>query len=236
MTDTGYQPAPHRRPVFAVVDVETTGLDPTVEQVVEVAVCVTSFDFTPLSTWQTMTRPETPVTNSHIHGLTTADLASAPTFGEIAGALTDQLDGLRLVAHNSSFDASFLVAEYHRLVAEFSADSVNTWVDSLAVARRLLDGPHKLESLCEQFSVTNPQPHAAAGDAISTALVMQAISQTVDKTLPQRLLKNPAYRRTTSTLPAQRAPRGRARSTEPQPPRGEPENVAAPAVLTTSEG
>lgn len=167
-------------PVCAVVDTETSGFSPKRHRVVEVGVCITDAHLTPLSTWHTMVKPNAPVANSHIHGLHDGQLAAAPMFGEIAGTLVAQLHGLRLVAHNAPFDASFLDAEYGRLGTWFCSSPEFSWIDSLALARQHLDGPHKLDALCARFGVTNPRPHTALGDAVSTALMLKALHEHTD--------------------------------------------------------
>ena len=50
-----------------------------------------------------------------VHGISSADLASAPRFAEIAAELLDFLAGAELVIHNASFDVGFLDAELARL-------------------------------------------------------------------------------------------------------------------------
>lgn len=195
-------------PVFAVIDTETSGLSAATHRVVEVGVCITDVEFTPLATWHTVINPQAPVTNSRIHGLSNEELAQAPAFAEIADTLTNQLDGLRIIAHNAKFDARFLDAEYARLNAAFCADPQFSWIDSLTLARQLVPAPHKLATLCTRFKVTNPMPHAALGDAISTAGVLAGLRTQHASTLGEQLLSTAAAYQATlcEDLPPQRPP------------------------------
>lgn len=197
-----------KAPTFAFVDTETSGMVPRHHRVVEVGVCITDVAFTPLSTWHTMVNPQTSVTNSRIHGLDDDVLASAPLFGEIAGSLSGKLHGLRLVAHNARFDASFLEAEYARIGVEFCSSPDFSWIDSLAIAREQLDGSHKLDALCDRFGVVNPRPHSAMGDAVSTALIVQAVAESVGPALLDQMLAVAAYQweKRALGISAQRAP------------------------------
>lgn len=113
--------------------------------------------------------PQTPVANSHIHGLGAEGLARAPVFAEIAATLAGQLEGLRVIAHNAGFDGRFLDAEYARLNMAFCTDLQFSWIDSLQIARQLVPTLHNLASLCTRFKIANPLPHAALGGAISAA-------------------------------------------------------------------
>lgn len=157
--------------------------------------CVTDVTFTTLATWHTVINPQAPVTNSHIHGLGDRDLARAPVFAEIAATLASQLEGLRVIAHNAGFDARFLGAEYARLNTVFCTDPQFSWIDSLQLARQLVPAPHNLASLCTRFKVTNPMPHAALGDAISTAGVLAGLrTQHASRLGEQLLATTVAYR------------------------------------------
>ena len=182
-------------PVFAVIDTETSGLSASAHRVVEVGVCVTDIEFAPLATWHTMINPQAPVTNSHIHGLGVEDLVRAPVFAEIAATLAGQLEGLRAIAHNAGFDARFLDAEYARLNTAFCTDPQFSWIDSLQIARQLVPTPHNLASLCTRLKITNPLPHAALGDAISTAGVLAGLrTQHASRLGEQLLATTVAYR------------------------------------------
>lgn len=203
-------------PVFAVIDTETSGLSAATHRVVEVGVCVTDVEFTPLATWHTVINPQAPVANSHIHGLGDKDLARAPVFAEIAAALAGQLEGLRVIAHNAVFDARFLDAEYARLNTVFCTDPEFSWIDSLAIARQLVSAPHNLASLCTRLKITNPMPHAALGDAISTAGVLAGLrTQHVPRLGEQLLATTAAYRAALCEgLPPQRDTHPRALITQ----------------------
>src|SRR5690625_4545417 len=100
-------------PLFAVVDVETTGLSPAHHhRVVEVAVVLVDEDGRIQHRWDTLVNPQRDVGAADIHGLSAADLYDAPLFEEVAGDIVDLLQGRVPVAHNLSFDAGFLTAEF----------------------------------------------------------------------------------------------------------------------------
>ena len=72
---------------IAVVDFETTGLTPGVDRVVEVSVVRLNPGEVPQLVLDSLVNPMRPVAATEIHGITDADVASAPTFKEIAGDL-----------------------------------------------------------------------------------------------------------------------------------------------------
>ena len=99
---------------FAVIDVETTGLDPERERVLELAILRADEQGRPIDQWVTRFHPGGPVRATHIHGITDADVAGAPRFADLAVQIGTALQGLVLVAHNAEFDLAFLQAEFAR--------------------------------------------------------------------------------------------------------------------------
>jgi len=99
------------RPGWAVVDVETTGLHPVRDRIVEIAVIRLSPDAEEIDEWSTLVNPGDRPLGGRIHGLRSADLANAPTFGDIRDDLLARLAGNVIVAHNAPFDVAFLQAE-----------------------------------------------------------------------------------------------------------------------------
>ena len=105
--------------MFAVVDFETTGLRPGRDQVVEIAVVSVDEFGTVVDEWSTLVRPIVPMVGGGVHGLFTADVMDAPTFGDVAGDLLGRLNNMVPVAHNARFDSAFLDAEFERLGQTF---------------------------------------------------------------------------------------------------------------------
>lgn len=101
-------------PSFVVVDLETTGLSPMGDRIIEIALIRTDLDGIPVGTWSQLVNPRRPVGASEIHGITADQLTGAPTFAEIADEVVEKLRGALLVAHNAQFDRSFLASEMTR--------------------------------------------------------------------------------------------------------------------------
>ena len=95
-----------------MVDVETTGLSAQQHRILEIAVIRTDPWGRVLGEWTQRTNPDGPVGATHIHGITDADVAGGPRFGDILGPLNSWLAGTAIVAHNAAFDLAFLRAEY----------------------------------------------------------------------------------------------------------------------------
>lgn len=87
-----------------------------------------------------------------IHGLTGEFLADKPKFAEIVDGFLNFIGEDQLVAHNASFDMSFLNSELKRcgkppIFAERTTDT-------LAIARSKFPGAkHSLDALCTRFAI-----------------------------------------------------------------------------------
>lgn len=99
---------------FVVIDLETTGLSPKSDRVLEIAVIQTSVLGEPLAYWSTLIDPGVPVGATEIHGIKDSDVLGFPTFESIADELFARLKGQAISAHNARFDLGFLRNEFAR--------------------------------------------------------------------------------------------------------------------------
>ncbi len=86
---------------FAVVDLETTGLNPARDRILEVAVVLSDSHGQVLHEWCTLVNPGTEFGAGHIHGIDVSWLAAAPSFAELAAEIGTRLNGRVLVGHNA---------------------------------------------------------------------------------------------------------------------------------------
>ncbi|MDA2811856.1 3'-5' exonuclease [Nocardiopsis sp. RSe5-2] len=103
---------PARGLEYAVLDVETTGLDPAAgARVCEIAVVRMRGDGTVLREFSTLVDPGAPMRGREFHGITDGDAAGAPRVGALAGELAGLFSGAVVVGHNLDFEAAFLASE-----------------------------------------------------------------------------------------------------------------------------
>ena len=132
---------------LAVIDVETTGLNPyRHDRVVEVAVVIVLPEQGIQTELTTLVNPERDVGPTSIHGLTASDLVDAPRFADIAAHLAKLLrDSSILVGHNVRFDISFLQSEYNRIGIKMPS---YTTLDTMVLA-----GGGTLSACCLKYGV-----------------------------------------------------------------------------------
>ncbi|MEI7622300.1 MAG: 3'-5' exonuclease [Actinomycetes bacterium] len=172
---------------FAVLDVETTGLSPARDRVIEIAVVRCAPDGSVIDEWSTLVDPGRDPGPTHIHGISAADLEGAPTFEEIADQLNERIAGALVAAHNLSFDAGFLRAEYTRAGREVPTQSA---LCTLQLARVALPGigGYSLAACAAELGIDHPNAHRALADTRVTASVLQAMIRRLHPSIDQDAL------------------------------------------------
>jgi DNA polymerase-3 subunit epsilon len=163
---------------YAVVDVETTGLDPTIDRIVEIAVVRCDERGRAVSEWSTLVQPDRDPGPTAVHGLTAADLEAAPRFAQVLPELLRQVDGSVVAAHNLAFDAAFLATECRRAG---DPGPSGLGLCTLNLARALY--PHRpgysLASCTAEAGIDHSGAHRALADARVTALLLDRMLATV---------------------------------------------------------
>ncbi len=161
------------QPRFAVIDIETTGLSPQLDRIVEIAVVTTDPWGRVLGEWSTRINPEGPVGATHIHGISAADVAGAPVFRDVIAALTQQLAGAALVAHNAEFDLAFVREEFRRAGWDMPAAPSLCTLRASDYHLPNLDR-RRLADCCWAVGTPLTGAHSALGDARATAVLLAA--------------------------------------------------------------
>ncbi|WP_217915095.1 exonuclease domain-containing protein [Miltoncostaea marina] len=155
---------------FCVVDLETTGGSPGSSKVTEIgAVRVRGLRIE--ERFATLVNPGRPIPGvvSDLTGIDDAMVAAAPDIADALPLLVEFAGGDVLVAHNAPFDLRFLNYERRRLTGRYFTQP---WLDTLTLARRLLDGRvprHDLLTLATWADTAVRPVHRALPDAEATA-------------------------------------------------------------------
>jgi DNA polymerase-3 subunit epsilon len=161
-------------PGYAVVDVETTGLNAGGgDRIVEIAIVHVSLDGTVTGRWETLVNPGRDLGPQRIHHIRAVDVLDAPTFAEIAPKLVELLSGRVFVAHNASFDSRFLLAELERIGYHLWS-GIET-LCTMRLAREFIPGAGRaLADCCDAFGIELENAHRASVDALATAKLLEA--------------------------------------------------------------
>ena len=155
--------------IFSCFDVETTSLDPKKGQVIEIAIVKVNRDGDLIDEWSTLVGPApTDIGRPDIHGIKSQWLDSAPHFKQIAGDISERFDGSIPVAHNASFDCSFIREEWNK--ANLGGIHLEAF-DTLPLAKGL-GYPGRLSELTAALGIQLPNAHEALADTHALASVL----------------------------------------------------------------
>jgi DNA polymerase-3 subunit epsilon len=182
---------PWREARYAVVDLETTGLDPRRDEIVSFAsIPIEDARVIVGGTRATVVRPtRMPEAETiRIHGLRPADLADAPALPDVLDLMLESLTGRVLVAHVAWVERGFLAAALKRAGLRLAEPVLDTSV----LARQVLApedlGDERASSLAElvrKLGLPVHSPHIAEGDALTTAQLFLAVATHLDRIEPQ---------------------------------------------------
>ncbi len=160
--------------MYAVIDVETTGLKPSREKITEIAIILTDGKEIQRE-WHTLLNPGRPIPAqiTRLTGITNNMVADAPSFAEVAQEIISITEGRTFVAHNASFDYNFIREEFRRVGIDFRRNKKCT----VQLSRRVFPGQksYGLGKLCHVFGIENDARHRASGDAMATVQLFQRI-------------------------------------------------------------
>lgn len=161
----------------AVVDIETTGLYPGGDRIVEIAVVRVEHNQEPTLLLDTLVNPRRAVSATEIHGITDADVADAPTFEEVAGNLLAAVSGCVFASYNVYFDAKFVQAELAQVgVARFPPQLCLMYLRPMLG----LGSKCSLADACQCYGLQHTSAHWAAADAMASARLWRIYTKTLE--------------------------------------------------------
>ncbi len=144
------------------LDLETTGLDPNQDQIIEVGLALCKDDQI-IDKFQTLVNPVIPIPPAVVSltGITNNDVKNAPLIDEILPQMVQFIGNRPIVAHNISFDIGML--EKHRVA------QTNLRLDTFDLATILLPTSprYNLNTLVETFNLQLNNAHRAFDDAVA---------------------------------------------------------------------
>lgn len=153
---------------FAVIDLETTGLDPRFCEIIEVA-AVRVRDFCVTEVFHELIKPEEPIPPfiSALTGITNEMVENARSIDAVLPELIHFLDGDIILGHNVNFDLNFICDASALLGAPYTGTG---YLDTLRLSRIVLKdlGSHGLSALRDHFEIEPFREHRALSDCYDT--------------------------------------------------------------------
>jgi DNA polymerase III epsilon subunit family exonuclease len=178
----------HELGPFTVFDVETTGMSPVYDRIVELAAVRVDCDGT-ITRYQSLVNPgrSIPARASNVHRITDNMVAAAPRFKDVGFQFMDLAKDSILVAHNARFDLGFLQESLAR-------SGMQLWrgktMDSLRLIKQAYSGlpSYSLQNLRQTFQLNDTlegmQAHRAAADVEWTVQLLELAFTELLKRVP----------------------------------------------------
>lgn len=168
--------------VYVALDLETTGLDPEHDEIIEVG-AVRFTDERVLDTYQTLVNPRRPLSArvQRLTGIQPSDLERAPSFAAIAREVEDFIGADPVVGQNIRFDLEFLARR--GVVARGPA------YDTRDLAALLLPHlrRHSLRTIVEELLIEFPVQHRALEDAKAAQQAFLLLKERLTEVEPELL-------------------------------------------------
>ena len=198
-----------RAALYAIIDLETTGGQPTQDRITEIAIYIHDGERI-VDEYATLLNPgrAIPPFITQLTGITNDMVSDAPRFHEVARKVVEMTEGCVFVAHNVRFDYSFLKKEFADLGYNYSRKTLCT----VRLSRSLIPGQpsYSLGKLCQNIGIPLEGRHRAAGDAHATALLFSKLLKITTETedLPHGTDTSHTLARVDALAPAGRRPDG----------------------------
>jgi len=170
---------------IALIDVETTGRDASVDRIVEVGIAIArGGELAERRNW--LVNPGRPIPSeaTAVHGIGDQDVQDAPAFDAIAVEVMAALEGCIPAAYNASFDKAFLHSEMARSRALSSAAAPALrkdveWLDPLVWAREVQSDERSraLGDVAARLGVALQNAHRASDDAEAALRVLLLLAR-----------------------------------------------------------
>jgi DNA polymerase-3 subunit epsilon len=165
---------------IALVDVETTGKDASVDRVVEVGIVIArGGEVVERRNWLVNPGRPIPKEASDVHKITDDQVKEAPAFEAVAAEVFAMLAGCIPAAYNAAFDRAFLGNELARAGLSLRKDV--EWLDPLVWARELQQGEKSraLGEVAARLGIALENAHRASDDAEAALRVLFVLGKDV---------------------------------------------------------
>lgn len=171
---------------IVAIDLETTGLSPLVDRIIELA----AIKITPdgVETWCELINPKVaiPPFTTDIHGITQEMVENKKTLEEHLPSFRKFLGDLPLVAHNAKFDVGFLLFAQHQLGHELGKNDVYCSVKASRRAFKEMPN-HKLGTLAKELDLGLDNHHRALDDTLAC---VKLFNKTLEKGPEKAVLRD----------------------------------------------
>jgi len=163
---------------FICLDCESTGLEPTEDRIVEIAVARFSFAEV-FEQFESLIDPGCPIppTSQEIHKISAEMVEGKPKIQEVLPALLKMIEGHIIMGHGIGFDIALIAAEAkrHQIPTKIQEAPL---IDTLRLARLYGESPvNSLDKLRQHFNIEPQGVHRAMSDVIVNIEVFKYLTK-----------------------------------------------------------
>lgn len=160
---------------YVCIDLETTGLDPKRNRIIEIG-AVKVINDQIVEEWESFVNPGEKLEEriSDLTGICDEQLSQAPDIGEVLPKLISMTGSEVLLGHRVMFDYSFL----KKAAVDNRSSFEREGIDTLKIARKYLDNleSRSLGYLCRHYGIRH-RAHRALGDAKATVELYRKLTE-----------------------------------------------------------
>jgi len=164
-------------PSYVVVDIETTGVSPTKNEIIELsAIKVVNNETT--ETFSTLIKPKGRISSfiTSLTGISNQMVSDKEPIENVIGNFFNFVGNSIVLGHNVRFDMSFIKINCKKILG---FDFTNPTIDTLRISRLLLPEVknHKLSTLAEHYGISSAGHHRGLFDCEMTYQLHQKLRQ-----------------------------------------------------------
>lgn len=169
---------------YIAVDLETTGLDPKQDKIIEIG-AVKVVDGQIRESYETFVNPyrKLDIRVIMLTGINDRQLEASPGIKEVLGGFLKFAEGLPILGHHVIFDYSFL----KRAAINEGRSFERQGIDTLKLARKFMppDEKKNLAAACEYFGIAQTLCHRALADAKAAHGLYQEMAKRYGEESPE---------------------------------------------------
>lgn len=164
---------------YVVIDLETTGLMPNFDEIIEIAALkVNNGEI--IDTFQQLIKPEGEIDSfiQNLTGITNEMVADAPKIDDVIPLFDTFVGNDIVVGHNVNFDVNFLYENYKNTIHRYFT---NNFIDIMRIARKIYPElpHHRLKDIVKQCEIEETTYHRALQDCEYTYKCYQFIKNKI---------------------------------------------------------
>ena len=169
--------------VFVCIDIEATGLEPSVDRIIEIAGVKFTFDKV-LDSFSTLIDPETEISKQSqcIHNISLDMVKGKPKIREVLPEVLNFISNHTIIGHGIKFDIDIISNEAYRNKIVCYIHNA-PYIDTLRLARLYGESPYNsLKELSRHFNIEFEGAHRALNDVKANVEVFKRLTTSFTST------------------------------------------------------